>query len=257
MSVVVDTWGSETFIRKTSWFEAQKQSQGYEDASLVEALSNAAATQRPWERSINCGYVQAREIELLNALQMVASLSSHTRILDVADVGGGNGYMAGLARRFMPAQQLQWTIFESKSVSDAYRVLEEESNISWRENTELNYDRIFDVAIASCVLNYVQKPLELLNFLATKSRFLLLMRLPLIDDSDHIPTVQKPNDGIYAKVNSSWPAWFLSRARLDNCLRNSGEIIFRWTTPTEVWQFEGKPIILEGLLLRSRKCSPL
>ena len=252
MRVAVDTWGSETFIRKTSWFEAQKQSQGYEDATLIEALASAAVTQRPWERDINCVYMQAREMELLNALQMVGAYSSHPRTLDVADIGGGNGYMAGLARKFMPTQRLQWTIFESKSVSDAYHVLEDESDIVWRENTELNFDRIFDVAIASCVLNYVSKPLELLNFLSTTSRYLLLMRLPLIDEPGDIPTVQKPNEGIYAKANSSWPAWFLSRARFENFLLSSGEIILRWNTPTEVWQFEGKPIMLEGLLLRSK-----
>ncbi len=76
------------------------------------------------------------------------------------------------------------------------------------------------------------------------------MRLPLVDDLEDIPTIQRPNDGVYAAVNAQWPAWFLSRTRFDACLKEVGDVVFRWTTPTEVWQFEGKPIIFEGVLLK-------
>jgi len=78
------------------------------------------------------------------------------------------------------------------------------------------------------------------------------MRVPLVDEAKDIPTVQRPAGGLYASVNAQWPAWFLSRARFDACLKEVGDVVFRWTTPTEVWQFEGEQIILEGVLLKTK-----
>ena len=85
----------------------------------------------------------------------------------------------------------------------------------------------------------------------TRREELILMRVPLVDEPEDIPTIQSPNDGIYAQVNAHWPAWFLSRTRFDATLKEVGDVVFRWFT-NEVWQFEGRPILLEGVLLRTK-----
>jgi len=160
--------------------------------------------------------------------------------------------MAVTARQFMPFLQFRWTIFESSAIANSYRRFEPEAALFWKENNEQYFDQVFDVAIISCTLHYLTEPQTLLNFLSTKSRYLLIMRLPLVDDPEDIPTIQRPSDGIYATVNAQWPAWFLSRSRFDDCLKEVGDVIFRWTTPTEIWQFEGEPIMLEGVLLKTK-----
>lgn len=242
----------EIFSRKANWEQARQESQGYEETDLVSTLTARAEVERPWAQVDGGAYVQARELELINALQMVVSLSKNPETLDVADVGGGNGYMASMARQRMQFQRFQWTIFESKAVSDSYQRFESESEVFWRENDEQYFDRVFDVAIISCTLHYLSEPQALLDFLSEKSQYLLLMRVPLVDEPEDIPTIQHPVDGIYASVNAHWPAWFLSRTRFDASLKEVGDVVFRWTTPTEVWQFEGEPIILEGVLLRTK-----
>ena len=79
---------SETFFRKANWEQAQNESQGYEATELVAALTTRAELERPWAQVKDQPYLQAREIELLNALQTIALLSGNSQALDVADVGG-------------------------------------------------------------------------------------------------------------------------------------------------------------------------
>ena len=125
----------DTFFRKANWEQALLESQGYEEADLVSTLTARAEVERPWAQVNGGAYVQARELELINALQLVVSLSKNPETLDVADVGG-NGYMAAMARQRMRFQRFQWTIFESKAVSDSYQQFESESELFWMENDE-------------------------------------------------------------------------------------------------------------------------
>jgi len=242
----------ETFFRRSSWEQAQNESTGYEEPDLVAALTGRAQLERSWEKVNEKFYLQAREIELLNALQMVALLSGSPKTLDVADVGGGNGYMAAVARQYMTMQQFQWTVFESNAIANAYQSLEPE-DVSWRENRVQNYDHQFDVGVVSCALNYFARPYDQLEFLSTRNRYLIAMRLPLVPEIEDIATIQRPDEGIYSTVSAQWPSWFLSSFRLDACLARIGEVLYRWSSPTEIWQFEGKPIMLEGVLLRTHE----
>jgi hypothetical protein len=78
------------------------------------------------------------------------------------------------------------------------------------------------------------------------------MRVPLVSEAEDIPTIQKSMEGLYASVNAQWPAWFLPRARFDTYLKEVSDVLFRWTTPTEVWKFEGEKITPEGVLLKTK-----
>ena len=243
---------NETFFRTANWEQASLESGGYEETDLVSTLTERAEEERPWTQGIGSAYLQARELELINALQMVVSLLKCPETLDVVDIGGGNGYVAAMARQRMQLQRFRWTICESKAISDSYQRFESESEILWMENVEQNFDRVFDVAIVSCTLQYLTDPHALLNFLSKKTQYLLLMRVPLVGEPEDICTIQKPIEGLYASVNAQWPAWFFSRERFDARLKEVGDVLFRWTTPTEVWKFEGKKITPEGVLLKTK-----
>jgi len=78
----------ETFFRTANWEQARQESEGYEETDLVSTLTARAEVERPWAQVNGSAYVQARELELINALQMVVSLSKNPETLDVADVGG-------------------------------------------------------------------------------------------------------------------------------------------------------------------------
>jgi len=76
------------------------------------------------------------------------------------------------------------------------------------------------------------------------------MRLPLLNSSNHIITRQTFNEGIYQKTNACFPAWFFSEEKFIFFIEKIGQIIYRWKTPSEIYRFEGKDIMLEGLLVR-------
>ena len=82
------------------------------------------------------------------------------------------------------------------------------------------------------------------------------MRLPLIDESNHVITKQIFTEGIYHEASSSWPAWFFSKNRFYSEIEKIGKVIYKWKTPTEIIHFEGKSIMMEGVLVRVNNVVP-
>jgi len=99
-----------------SWDEACRISTGYQDPELVLRLAERLASEPPWRTRIaDDKYVDPRSLELLFVLQLaVGSSRSQVR---VADVGGGNGYMAVIAQRSLGYLKWDWTVFESAAIA--------------------------------------------------------------------------------------------------------------------------------------------
>ncbi len=76
------------------------------------------------------------------------------------------------------------------------------------------------------------------------------MRIPFIDEVHNVITKQVFLDGIYKDSKSSWPAWFFSKDKFYSEIKQIGQVIYKWKTPSEVLLFEGKNIVMEGVLIR-------
>jgi hypothetical protein len=76
------------------------------------------------------------------------------------------------------------------------------------------------------------------------------MRLPFINNDNHIITRQTFTEGIYQEANASWPAWFFSRKLFFAEIEKIGKVVYQWKTPTETLCFEGNNVIMEGVLIR-------
>jgi len=79
---------SETFFRCENYQEAQKQSLGYEEDSLVDKLVENIKREPPWKVINNELYIEHRQLELLSAVMRVSFENKYINI-KVADIGGG------------------------------------------------------------------------------------------------------------------------------------------------------------------------
>jgi putative methyltransferase (TIGR04325 family) len=241
----------ETFFRCDSYNQAKKQSQGYEDGVLLDSLVANIKRNSPWkDLDKNISYIEHRQLELLCALMRVAC-ENPSKNLNVADVGGGNGYLAMAPKTHLPMINWNWTAFESNSVSDSYIQFQEESGIKWKRANDI--EDIYEIGLFSCSLQYMESPFKVLERFALKCKYLIIMRLPLLNSSNHIITKQTFDEGIYQEANASFPAWFFSEDEFISSLEEIGEIMYRWKTPSEVWRFEGEDVTLDGMLVRVSK----
>ncbi len=239
---------TETFSRCSSWHEAVRQSAGYEDHALVAGLASRLAEHPPWanpRRELS----GSRELELALALAMVRSSGSGRGApVRVADVGGGNGYLREVANYALGAYPIHWTVFETPAIAEAYDRLPHREGLQWRAVDGLSEDEHFDLAIFSCSLNYMPRPIEALQLWGSSARHVLIMRLPLVDGPDDVPTVQRIADGAYGDRGASWPSWFLSRAAFDAAVAPHFVELLRWRSADESWLFEGEQVRLQGRL---------
>jgi len=185
----------DEFSLHKTWEDAMHHSSGYEDPKLVSNLAQQLETQAPWPKVRAADrYLDQRSLELLFALQLaVADCGPDVR---VADIGGGNGYMAYIARQELASFQWDWTVFESPAIAAQYGVFESEAGLKWRPYSLEGMSAEYDVGLLSCTLQYVADPYALLRIAASRCRYLLIMRLPLFSTGDtDLCSVQRPRGG--------------------------------------------------------------
>jgi putative methyltransferase (TIGR04325 family) len=234
-----------------TWEEASRHSAGYEDSQLVSNLVAQLKIKKPWIQEPGLDKnIDERSMQLLFALQLATM--NVGALVRVADIGGGNGYMGYIARRWLSHLQWDWTVFESASIAASYSVFESEAGIKWFSNPKDDFIETYDVAILSCTLQYVEDPYDLLRKAAASSRYLLIMRLPFVAFGEtDVCTVQRPLEGVYAESQASWPCWFFSRSNFESFIESQGQVLCRWVTTSETVTLRNVTIPLEGLLVRT------
>ena len=243
------TTSSETFFRSKDYQEAINKSSGYENSNLIEKLVENNKNNPPWKEKEGNLYIEHRQLELCTALMWVICKNKYTDI-KISDVGGGNGYLFFSSKKNIPGINWNWTVFESDAVALAYAQFEEESGIKW-QSSNIQIKKNSEVALFSCTLQYLKSPLKELKKYALHHKYLIITRVPFINEDSHIITRQTfPDGGEYQDKNTSWPAWFFSKEKFLAEICKIGDIVYQWKTPSEVLLFEGENIIMEGMLIR-------
>ena len=167
------------------------------------------------------------------------------RVLDVGGAGADYFYQF---QEFAPHINFDWTVLETPALAEAM------SNEFGRNLTDLRWldsiehtDEIYDVVLCSGVLQCVEKPFELLEPLAKKSKFLIINRIPLVESPEHFFAVQNI---ITNGKRASYPVHFFGEKAFLTELSQHGDVEMKWLVIEDQPVIKRKAWPHHGLVLR-------
>lgn len=208
--------------------EAQKHSKSYQDLELVKNLAdqfqdmNASRLKKLNSLQSSISAASIRKNHLLLGFLM----STNQLAINIADIGGGNGYMRDWVYGIVENEKLSWTVYESKGICSSYNTYEENLNLKFIPLEEFNPTRDLDLTILSCVLQYLSNWEEILEKVLNNSKNVLIMRTPIIESSEDEYFIQTNNDDIYGKSKSSWPFIMFSKSKFEAIISDKMSIRF-------------------------------
>jgi putative methyltransferase (TIGR04325 family) len=228
------------------WETGKTLSKGYTDGVLIERLVTQFHKDQLSRQHLD-SFWSIRQCHLLLGYGLAcSSIASPT----VADVGGGNGYMFDWIRLSYPSQDLHWTIFESREVAEAYARISK-GPLKYRSSSELDASMRFDLTILSGALQYLENWQEILDLSFRISKFVLIMRTPLIDSVDSKVFIQKPKTGLYETSDASWPIRLISRKEFESHTSSRAQLIFSAHDPQELFPWSADLLPMETFLFRT------
>lgn len=197
------------------WDAAASATRGYADAGILDRV--ATATEQVvrgaacYERDSVLFYEPDYPYPMLTAL--LQSALQNDRTLRVVDFGGSLGSSYWQCRPMLESVTLRWCVVEQPHYVALGRARFANTELSFVET--LTRDSIGfspDVAVASSVLQYLERPDAVLEQIAAVGvRTLIIDRTPITNSEINRICVQHVPDRI---ARSSYPCWLFSRARL-------------------------------------------
>ena len=166
-------------------------------------------------------------------------LSIDQNSMNVADIGGGNGYMRDWVYGIFDKEKLNWDVYESEDIAAAYKKHEDGLNIRFRPLTEFSSSAKYDLTILSSVLQYLSNWCEILESAMENSRNVLIMRTPMTPAAKHAYYIQRNNTDVYAKSKSSWPLILFSKMEFETVILGKMKIALSYKDYEETFSFEG------------------
>ena len=234
-----------------SWEQAVKKSKGYSDALLIDALASQFKKNLiNRNNTLDNSAWTTRKCHLILGWKLSCGNIVSAR---VADFGGGNGYMFGWIKSSQVGEEPHYTVFESQEIANAYSNIENNLGITFSSDHQFNDSLRFDLTILSCTLQYLEHWEELLKLALKISRFVLIMRTPVIEATSDRIFIQEPLKGIYKDSSASWPIRFLSRRKLLAILDLYSVTIFTALDFEETFQYEGNLHPNETYLVKAKE----
>lgn len=197
-----------------SWQDAVNDSIGYDDPRILGKVFTAATAVQSGQAYFERDSVLFNKMEyvwpLLACLLRTACRNGGK--LSVLDFGGSLGSLYYQHREFLAVvNELRWSVVEQKHFVDCGKKNFEtgELRFYYRLSSCLS-DNNVNVVLISNVLQYIEKPYELLDSVfSTGIKTIIIDRLPfLLADRPDCLTVQHVPPSIYP---ASYPAWFFNR----------------------------------------------
>ena len=228
-----------------SWSDATSRSSGYQSPQTINSLVGSDPVDE-----LNQGiesHVGSRFQQIASAFLEGIAAVQHQSMVRVLDIGGGLGEYFFLFEKMVPSLELQWTIIETPVVCELARsTTPTRANLSWINRLD-DAEGHFDIALMSGVIQYVERPYELLNKGIEKSDFLILNRCPITHSQRRVVCIQRPG---FFESKGSYPVHMLSETELISYLEARGEILTRWMVPEDVAIVRFRRIVHQGLTYR-------
>ena len=235
------------FTKVDSWETAQRKSVGYESTDVLSPLMQGTTETRVDlmnSTSVTTRYQQVATAILFGLSENLLHGGKPLRILDF---GGGSGDYFYQLQKFVPNIDFDWTVVETPALAQAMQKKHggEPQQIRWVHSLEMTDDK-YDYVLCSSVLQYVEKPFEILEALVKKSELLIINRIPLTNSSENFVALQRI---LTKKKRGSYPAHFFSENSFLRTLSAYGSIPMRWVVIEDQPVVNWRAHINQGLLL--------
>ena len=216
---------------------------GYENERIIDATVERTRQIRDAVRAQSTFAFNSWTLQNLAAV-FVGLATPRRTPLRVLDFGGAMGvHYFTLGPLLGGPAGLDWTICETEATARAGRHHFADGPLKFTSTLE-GLDAPFDAVLASGVLQYVESPADTLTRLAGLSEVLIINRVPLVDEPDHLAVQTAPG-------GPSYPAWFFSEREWLGRIEKAGlGVVMRWSAPDDTIVLEGKTVIYQGLVAR-------
>jgi putative methyltransferase (TIGR04325 family) len=198
-----------------SWDEARSVSGGFESDLILTKVKNALLKVKSGEAVYERDSVLFDRIQyswpLLSGLLWVASRCGNK--LNLVDFGGALGSTYFQNKRFLEhLLEIKWNIVEQENFVECGKFYFEDGCLRFYRNLgECITDQVPDVIILSSILQYLEKPYDLLaEIFRYDFRYILVDRTPFLEGEEDRITIQKVPPAIYP---ASYPAWFFNQEK--------------------------------------------
>ncbi len=199
-----------------SWEEAKKDSTGYDSKEILQKVRNSLLKvkngEAVYERDSVLFHNTHYSWPLLTGLMYAAALSDGK--LRVLDFGGSLGSTYFQNKKFLDEiKDLSWSVVEQKHFVDAGKEDFEDARLKFFYDIDkCMVSESPNVLVLSSVLQYIEKPYELLNkILNNDFDFIVIDRTPFSRQYREIIKLQTVPPTIY---QASYPSWFFNEKYL-------------------------------------------
>lgn len=210
-----------------TWEEANEASTGYDSNEILQRVRAALLKVKNGEAIYERDSVIFDEIQyswpLLAGLMFASAKSGG--VLKVLDFGGSLGSTYYQNKKFLDRfDDLSWSIVEQKHFVDVGKVDFEDNRLKFYYDVDSCVEKENpNVLMLSSVLQYIEKPYELLDkLLKYDFEFVIFDRTPFSIENKDVIKLQTVPPSIYT---ASYPCWFFDQNRLLNYFKNKYKIL--------------------------------
>ncbi|MBK7627779.1 MAG: methyltransferase, TIGR04325 family [Bacteroidales bacterium] len=211
-----------------SWNEAKSKCKGYDEKQILDKVLNNALKVKngeiPFERDSVPFDKKVYSFPLLASLLWIANQNNNK--LNVLDFGGalGTSYFQNLS--FIKSlSEHNWCIVEQKHfVNEGIKSFEDENLHFYYSIDECLLKYKINVILLSSVIQYIEKPYELLEEIISKQfDYILFDRSLFIENDIDRLTIQTVPKKIY---KASYCCWFLSESRFLSLFKEKYDLVY-------------------------------
>lgn len=230
-----------------NWESAVSGSSGYQSPKTISTIEGSDPVVD--KQTINQNLLGNRFLQVASAILSglnFEQMKSETPIR-VLDIGGGLGEYFFLLQKHVPNIKFEWLILETSAVCQLAKTKQIATpDVSWTDSL-IDSSGTFDFVLLSSVIQYVEKPLELIEMAMQKAPLLIFNRLPLSTNPHNLVCIQRPG---LLETKGSYPVHILSEKLFFSYLSARGHIMSRWLVPEDVAVVRFRKIMNQGLTFR-------
>lgn len=216
----------------SSWEEANNHATGYDSQLIVEKVVSSTKQVIDGKAAYEKDSVLFQKIDysyplLTSLLWIAAQNKGRLRVLDFGGSLGSTYFQNKEILHNLP--EIKWCIVEQSGFVKAGNEFFEDSKLRFYYSIDQCIEsNEIDVILFSSVLQYIEKPYELLDEIKkTNIQYVILDRTAFINTYDRI-TVQKVNSNIY---KASYPCWFFNKDKFINYMKSDFELMLEFDSP--------------------------